>query len=288
MARINYKSELKSYITRTSFPNLKLEFAEILEDSLRQSTNLKGVELSRKVHSSLGRHWNYIKKFIDEDEIKGIKPIFKIVDNYKKILIPYQYDNSITLTPIERRKLEERPNILNIIDNLNDREYEALSCYLCECLSASNILLTPKGNEGGIDFMAEISFSSKSHYLFGSNGPIRIVGQSKKYNSSVEEKEIKEFNQTLNDTFSETQKMLKILPTWFRAGKGIIIPWFIAHSGFQSGAITRAKNYGIVLSDSRRIAEELCMTRNFSKNIGITSTKSIIQNETKRIIANSI
>lgn len=54
-----------------------------------------------------------------------------------------------------------------------------MSCAICDLLGADKISLTAPGNEGGVDFFARISFPQKAHFLFGTKGPIRIVGQCK-------------------------------------------------------------------------------------------------------------
>jgi len=52
-----------------------------------------------------------------------------------------------------------------------------------------------------------------------------------------------------------------LVPSWFRSSTGPIIGWLIAHNGVQSGGVTKAKNHGIVISDSVDIAEIIALSR---------------------------
>ena len=280
MTSINYKQYFYNYLTRHQFDNRVYGFEEILKDAIRSFTKLSGVDLDQKVSANLKRHWNDLKKMIDEDEIDGIIPILEIVNDTSRLVLPSAYGNKYDITTKNKHWISKRNEILSFIDKLNDREYEYLSCYLCRCLSASKVLVTPPGNEGGIDFIAEIKFSKNSHFLFGTNGPIRIIGQSKMYGKAVDPSDIKEFNSTMNDVYSHAPKVSDVLPSWFKSSKGIIIPWFISHNGFKSGAMTRAKRYGIVATDSRMVTEQIALSAKFGKDVG----KSTIMIELHRII----
>ena len=83
-------------------------------------------------------------------------------------------------------------------------------------------MLTAKGNEGGVDFFARIPFSRKSHFLFGVKGPIRIVGQCKKYAIKDNVGCMKEFITMLNAVYNKSYRVGEILPDWFKQERGKI------------------------------------------------------------------
>lgn len=136
-----------------------------------------------------------------------------------------------------------------------------MSCAICDLLGADKISLTAPGNEGGVDFFARISFPQKAHFLFGTKGPIRIVGQCKKYANRDNVGHMKEFVTTMNNVYNKSYRAGEILPDWFKLEKGDIIGWHIANSGHQTGALDVAKNYGILVSDTKQLIEIICNSK---------------------------
>jgi len=156
-----------------------------------------------------------------------------------------------------------------MIDGLNDREYEALACVSLGLVGASETFLTPPGNEGGVDFFALLPSLGRCHLFAGGHYPLRIIGQSKKYASAVEAGEFKEFLTTIEEVKHGGQsKTEKIVPPWFRAAYGPIVGLVIAHSGFQSGAETRARQHGVITADSLDMAEIVALSRAIPEHLG--------------------
>jgi len=255
------KQDIFNEILRKDYTTGIHQFDKVVEDILLNS-GLDETSAESFITGDIETIWNYVLKKHDQLLQRNSKPFIKIKDPYSRKISSYpevdDYQNNYST-----QLIKARPNILRKIDLMNSREYEALTCVACKLLGADKILLTKSGNEGGIDFIATISFSVKSHYFFGINGPIRIIGQSKKYNSKAQDNSIKEFITTLNDVYSLTPKMNTIVPNWFRSAKGIIIGWFITHSGFQSGAISRSNNHGFILSDTLDLAEIISSSKKF-------------------------
>ena len=149
-----------------------------------------------------------------------------------------------------------------MIDTLNDREYEALACVSLRLVGASETFLTPPGNEGGVDFFALLPSPGRCHLFSGGHHPLRIVGQSKKYTSAMEAGEFKEFLTTMEEVKHGGQRKTEnIVPVWFRAVYGPIIGLVIAHSGFQSGATTRARQHGVLTAESLDMAEIVALSK---------------------------
>lgn len=253
------KQILHNFLIKNHFNDGILNFETVLEQAGKKAFNKNGIDLSLFIQNTLKRHWNNTLKLIYEDEKRDLVPVFKIVNKNTKLI---EYNNNSS-KGYKAKLNRDRVDFLNEIDLINDREYEALCCVVLKNLGANNILLTPYGNECGIDFVGTIKFSKSAHFLFGVNGPIRIIGQSKFYWQKVSVKEIKEFDSTISDIQRLSPKVSSILPDWFKKEKGPIIGWFIAHSSFQSGANDRSKNFGFINSDSRVLVEILSKSKKF-------------------------
>ena len=124
-----------------------------------------------------------------------------------------------------------------------------MCCVACQASGASKICLTPKGNEGGVDFYALIEVP-KGHLRCTGLNSIRVVGQSKKYTSRVPVGEIRDFTTSLEDVRSRSPGVMAHLPHWFITASCPIVGWVFGHQGFQSGARGRAQMNGLMLFDS--------------------------------------
>lgn len=280
------QKKIYKYFTRSVLPDTPFSFDTLLFEAIENSLFKTGIEREAYFQANINRLWNHIQKTQYEfHKEKGIQPLINTQQLSTRLVSCYLND---TFGKSQDRKfyfLKSRSRILNEIDLLTHREYEALSILLCENLSANNTLLTPTGNEAGIDFIATIKFSETSHYLFGINGPLRIIGQCKKYNSAVQVDKVKEFNSTIFDVQHLTSKMRSILPLWFYQSKGPIIGWIISHSGFQQGAKDRAKDFGIILSDTLEIGEILSMSRKFYHDLPYDKRHEKLKIEIQKILS---
>lgn len=264
------RKDIFKFFTRTQIGSGIVSFDDILIQAIEQALNKKGVDRDNYFDANVNKMWNYINKTQEEDyTYKKVEPIFTIVNNSLRTIKCHLSESYLNTTKLRYNYLQSRPFLLNEIDLITARQYEALSIYLCKLIDANNVLLTPSGNEAGIDFIATIKFSDESHYLFGINGPLRIIGQCKKYSTPVQVDKVKEFNTTLNDVYHLTSKMRSVLPTWFSQSKGIIVGWIIGHSGFQQGAQDRAKDFGIVLSETRELGDLISSSSKFNPTMPI-------------------
>jgi len=92
--------------------------------------------------------WRYVIASQDEDERRGLSRVLTVVDATAHVLKWYVVPNNAD--PRQRRKLgrlRHRPAFLNMIDSLTSREYEALGCVAMKAAGASEVSLTPAGNE---------------------------------------------------------------------------------------------------------------------------------------------
>jgi len=258
------RRKIFNYITRQELKAGNISFDDLFLTAVEKSLNKKGADRDKYYDANVKRIWNYVVKQQSFDQkSQSLQPIFNIVNSTTRDIRCHLKESFANSGDHRFQLLQSRPFILNEIDLISDRQYEALSVLLCQILGANDFHLTPGGNEAGIDFIATIKYSDESNYLFGVNGPIRIIGQCKKYSTPVQVSTIKEFESTMTDVYHLTAKMRNILPNWFYEAKGIIVGWVISHSGFQLGAKDRGKEFGYVLSDSRDIAEIIAASKDF-------------------------
>lgn len=223
---------------------------------------------------------NLYKKKYNRDISAGLVPLFEIVDEQSGA-ISWCYNLS-KYHPYQRLGLKNRYRIYRFIDSLDDRKFEALACVICDMLGAKKTILTIPGNEGGVDFISSITFTKKAHYLFGIKGPLRIIGQCKKHSSKAKVSHIKEFITTMDQVYNWSYRMGNILPLWFKECGGYIIPWYISHMGYQSGALDLAKNYGIITSDVNEIVEILVKSKTLHHEPNIEHTlNALLENYLK-------
>ncbi len=257
---VSEEKKIFDYFYRNKYGNEIYNFRDLLKEAILVEFTSNNIEAERLTDTKVNRIWNsYVQEYYN-DLKNNIVPIFDIIDEHAKTVKWI----GITASQIEQRKkylYELRPDLYRYIDRITDREYEALAHLICKTLGANNICLTDRGNEGGIDFLATIKFSHNAHFIFGMKGPIRIVGQCKKYAGKDNIGHMKEFAQTLNHVYNLSYRAGEILPDWFKMNAGPIVGWHIAHAGHQSGALNYAKNFGILTSSTKDIVEVICKSR---------------------------
>jgi hypothetical protein len=274
------RKKIYRFFTRKEIGNGNVSFDDILLEAIEVCLGKIGLVRDNYFDANVGRLWNYLlQEQENQHNLNGINPIFKVVNSTSRTICCYVSEKFSVSNDRKYYLLKSRPYLLNEIDLLNPREYEALAAFVCKLLGANNILLTPSGNEAGIDFVATIKFHENSHYLLGSNGPIRIIGQCKKYSSAVQVDKIKEFTTTLNEVHNLHQKVRKVLPSWFSQAKGPILGWVISHSGFQQGAKDKGKEYGLILSETRDLGEIIAASKKYYVNVPINTRHNFLRNE---------
>ena len=255
---ITEKKKIFNGIYRIKYDDKEYYFEEILKKSILKTVTDDTLKAETMAGNKVNRLWNQYQEQHMEDISNGITPLFTIVNSYEKKV---RWIGESVVSDIRRECYKVRPTLYKYFDTLNDREYEVMACVICELLGADKISLTASGNEGGVDFFARIPFSKKSHFFFGIKGPIRIVGQCKKYVNKDHVGHMKEFVTTMNNVYNKSYRVGEILPDWFKIERGHIIGWHIANAGHQSGALDIAKNYGLLVSDTKQLIEIICTSK---------------------------
>ena len=259
---VSEKRRILDWFFRALIPRGEQEFDELLRTAAIEALNKDPTMVDAYVQANSHRFWNEIRKASTEVAELGLLPLcrgYTVPPTKRCTWIPTGPFGS---AEEERRSigLSHRPSLLRRIDALTHREYEAIAAYIAELGGADTAVVTPPGNEGGVDMFARLTQPLSCHIFSGPATPVRLVGQSKKYETKVPVEKVREFITTLNDIRHDTTRMSRIIPAWFKASRGPIIGWMISHSGFQSGAVTVANSHGILLSTSLDIAEVCCQS----------------------------
>jgi hypothetical protein len=256
------KPALLRWLYRSEFEGI-VAFRDMLRRGARAALGKDAIAAEAYVETNLNSVWNYLLQAQDADEKRGISRIFDVFDPTARTL---QWCSPLC-DARRAARLKDRAAILSMIDALTNREFEALACVALRLVGATETFLTPPGNEGGVDFFALVPSPTRCHLFSSGSHPLRIIGQSKKYSNPVEASVFKEFLQTINEVKSGGEpKTEKIIPTWFHV-RGPIIAVMVAHSGFQSGATTRARRHGVIIADSIDMAEILALSRGIPEHL---------------------
>lgn len=236
------------------------DFAALLRRAAEDSLGLSGLDLDAFLASRETGLWNALRSEQEARARDGLSVAFDMLEGHQmrwhSMATAASHSEALRLL-----RLRSRPPILRAIDALTWRQYEALGCEVAVMCGATELHLTPPGNECGVDFFAIIQQPGNNHVFSGGGSLLRVIGQSKKYDSRVEVERVKAFNDTISDVKRREPTVTAIVPAWFLAHRGPIVGWMVSHSGFQSGARSRAHNLGILASDTVDLAEISALSR---------------------------
>jgi hypothetical protein len=272
---------------RKVFPLDDLDFDDLLLQAVKSALGKSDMDAEAYVYPNRTRYWSELLQRLDTDPQLGRTPLFEVRDRASRRIRWSLGDVANARSVKDKRlaaRLSARPVILGTIDLLSDRQFEALGCVICQYAGATHTKLTPRGNEGGIDFFAQIQIHAKCHVFGGYHRPLRIVGQAKKYQDPAHVDKVKEFVTTLDEIRNQNPSVEGLVPAWFRAGSGPIIGWFVAHSGVQSGGITKARNHGIIVSDSLDLAEVAVLSRYLDDSFSPEQRANVLLQQVKDLL----
>jgi hypothetical protein len=240
------------------------DFRAILSRLANKFLDKDIIEAEKFADKNLVKYWNWLKITMDEHLNRSLHPYFVVPERRSFSIACASHELGACSNADSQylgKYLKLRSSILRQIDQLNDREYEALAGVTCDAIGAENFFLTRPGNEGGIDFVAVIANQNDTHSFpkIGSN--LRIIGQCKKYASPLAVDKFEQFLQTMQNVRHRSDRVKEHIPVWFQSSRAPIVGWMISHNGFQSGAADEAKQHGIILSDSLDLTEILSQSK---------------------------
>ncbi len=262
---VSNKQKIFAWFYKKSFSSRVFRFETILRDAAKNALQLGQLDSEAFIVNNLNTYWNYLLENQENDIKKRRQPLFKIVNKSRKTVQWLPHYISIQKSKVFSESIKARPQIYQKICLLNEQLYENASCIACRAIGAKHVHLTPRSAEGGIDFFASFENITKNHIFWNRIGSFRIIGQSKFYSEKAGVGLLRDFIASIEDVYKRNTEILKIIPNWFIESDGPIIGWLIAHSGFQSGVIGKAKSHGIILSDSIDISEVFALSNFLSR-----------------------
>lgn len=247
-----------------------LDFRALLCSAAQSALNLDLLEAEAFTQANLRKYWNWLSQEVDGHQQRGLVPFFLRENAMGYAITSPCHAMAESTDPLERRRGESaksRPLMIRNIDVLTPRQYEALACVACAAIGSTRIVLTPSGNEGGIDFFATLSVQTSTHVFSAPGAELRIVGQCKKYMSPVAVDKMEQFITTIQNVRHRSPRVHTHIPPWFDESRGPIVGWMMSHVGFQSGTADEAKNHGIVLSDTLDLVELLSLSPRFHHSL---------------------
>lgn len=230
-------------------------FEPFLRESVERTLGKAGQEVDAFVEANGARIWTHFKKKNYYLRKQGRIPLFRIIDEKARIICWSSNADQDVGAP----GISARPWILSSIDSLTDTEYE----YVASCafqLEGAYTKVSDRSGDNNVDFYATFRAPFQPQILQNVAGDVKIIGQSKKYGAPVSVGKVREFAYTLNEIRHLSSNIRDQIPVWFRSAKGPIVGIILSHTGFQSGAVSKAKQEGVILCDSFFIAETLAVS----------------------------
>ena len=247
------------------------EFEQNLITALETVNKYDRIKSEYEANRYCSNLWHLFKNFNQSFVSKGIYPYYEITDD---TLFKYRLFHSEQLTDtkksiILKNKLKRRFEIKKFIDELSWREYESVGCYISQLCGANNnyIHLTPSGNERGIDFLSIIPAYGKFHLFPNHYKRIKLIGQSKKWDSSTPRERVSLMNDSIENIRRKNSDVLELIPDWFLTENGSYQGIIFSHSGYQSGALDLAREYGIITADSFDLTEIISLKYDLTYDI---------------------
>jgi hypothetical protein len=204
------------------------------------------------------RLWNYVLKSNEGFEKQALEIVLQPLDDMGML-----FSSPFISTTQSRKKwkLRYRWRVLSWLFEMDWRDYEYIGAFCLYLHGGENVFITSRGDEGGIDFGGIVDYFGPSQSIHSNGQKLRVIGQSKKFNGAANVNKIREMNDVMASVRKLSPKQTKQIPSHFRTTSGPLICWMAAHSGFQSGASSLARENGIIICDSVSLAEEILKSK---------------------------
>jgi hypothetical protein len=275
---------------RTSYPTREIRLTEIVAMLAHSTLGYSQIDAESYAESNKRAIWSQIVVRLDEESRKGLYPTFEIIDanRFELAWFPRPKRNDDIRVVDKKQRLACRGEILDFIDskkNVNARAYEAIGCVIARLAGATQWHLTPSSNDFGIDFLALLPAFSSGHLFPHVNKHVRIVGQSKKWSDPIERDQVDLLANRMEDIRRRNSRVVEALPLWFITAQSPLVGCMLAHSGARSGAHDIANDHGIIMADSRDVAEMIVLNRKWKTELGAKASLDLLKNLTNEVLA---
>lgn len=161
------------------------------------------------------------------------------------------------------RLVKLRTRIRETLADLSPRQFEHLCEFLLDIygIPAGHRIVTPPSADGGIDFIGirggeARAGGSRIDSLF-----VRIIGQAKRYTSTVGPDAMAALSGRLEETRRESGVAWTKLPDWFRNRTDPIVGMFVTSSSFGDDARTSARLHTVLAINGVQLSEDLATSR---------------------------
>ena len=219
----------------------------------------KDVSEAQKYAASCSKRlWNYILRKNETLEKQSLKPVLHPLDNMGMLFMKHP---PLTSKSVKLVKLRYRWKVLSWLYQMHWRDYEYIGAFCLYLNGGDDIFITTRGNEGGVDFGGIVDYFGSSQSIHSNGQRFRVIGQSKKFNSPANVNKVREMNDVMTSVRKLSPKQTKQIPSNFKTTNGPLVCWMTAHSGFQSGASSLARENGIITCDSVSLSEEILKSK---------------------------
>lgn len=155
MGRIAEKPALLDWLYRQEFAR-PLQIREVVSEGAKYALSKSVADAEAYGEANANVFWRYLLSRQEEQRTRGLFSPFEVLDETAQTLCWCGVGVPKSASAQELRallRLRHRPAMLRMMDGLNDRQYEALGCVISKFAGASHVSLTPRGSEGGVDFL---------------------------------------------------------------------------------------------------------------------------------------
>lgn len=165
--------------------------------------------------------------------------------------------------PPERAVLQDRPDALQWLDGIDDRDYEFFGAVFVREIGATKVSVSRGSGDRGIDFHALLPLWGPTTITHYPRKVLRVLGQSKMYTSRVQYDKAAYLAETVDLVRKKNPEVYDQVPDWFRVASGPVVGLLVASAGISSGATTVCHDRGVFVADSLDALEEIIRSRRF-------------------------
>jgi hypothetical protein len=208
------------------------------------------------VDARITRLWNDVQR---ENEVlvrAGLSPVLRVVDE-KSRLFEFAAQGKLG---------GDRAAALRWIATIGNAQFEYLGAALAFFCGAPEFAVTKRGGDRGVDFYALVPAWGGSGVFHTPHKHLRVVGQSKYLDGSVQRKDSDALISVLHKIRLKSDNMKDYVPDWFWKARGPVVGIILSQYGFASGTVTECNENGVLLAGSVDIAESIVSSRRFVKS----------------------
>lgn len=234
-----------------------IDLVEWVEKRLKEhSPQLNDLQINDLLDDIVARVKNRLLKRIRRCKEIGQVPTYEFSQTLPDLII-----RSVDLSPTEIKQARSK------VSSMELTEFQELCLRILELNGLQSIEVIGGTTEGGIIFCGLLRMDKFSSGALLKGLQIRVIGQIKHHikSTKVGVTEIRSLSRICSSIRNGVGYSGGPLPSWFTALKYPTLPMFITNTTFTSSAHTIAEQDGILIRNSKQIAEDLSYPPKFLK-----------------------